>query len=196
MSLRDKKTAKKKEEILQSAISVIYEKGYHNTTIEDIAAKLLMTKGSVYYYFKDKQDLLYESYKMLLENSIDRFNKIMERELPLEQKLRNALQSHIEYLLEEKAGFDAGMKPEHFFDGDQLNTILELRSEYAACYDEIIKLGIKSRILNEVNVRIARNLILGAMNWMLQWYSPDGEMTKEELANIASDYLMRILIKD
>ena len=77
LSLRRKKAEKKKEDIIQSALSIISEKGYHATTMEDIAAKLLMTKGSVYYYFKDKQDLLFESQKMLMEQSIANIEKVI-----------------------------------------------------------------------------------------------------------------------
>ena len=58
MSLREKKAARKKEEILRSASLVIARNGYQNATIEDIAAELLMTKGSLYYYFKNKEELL------------------------------------------------------------------------------------------------------------------------------------------
>ncbi|MGJ9457843.1 TetR/AcrR family transcriptional regulator [Oceanobacillus sp. CF4.6] len=194
-SLREKKTAKKKEEILQSAISLITEKGYHNTTMEDIAAKLLMTKGSVYYYFKDKQDLLYQSYKMLLENSINRFNEVMKYSLPVDEKLRKAMQAHTEYLITQKNGFETGMKPEHFFDGVELLVILDLRSEYATCFDEIITAGIEANLFKEMDIKIVRNLILGALNWVIQWYSPDGNKNKEELAETISNHLMCILIK-
>lgn len=59
MNLRERKTAKKKEDILRSASLVISRKGFRQTTMEDIAAELLMTKGSLYYYFKNKEELLF-----------------------------------------------------------------------------------------------------------------------------------------
>ena len=52
-SFKERKIAKKKEEILRAAAEVFIEKGYHGTTMEEIAARLLMTKGSMYYYFKN-----------------------------------------------------------------------------------------------------------------------------------------------
>ena len=61
-SLRAQKIAKRKQEILRSAASVLAEKGYHGATMEEIAAKLLLTKGSMYNYFKNKDDLLYFLY--------------------------------------------------------------------------------------------------------------------------------------
>ncbi|MFC2948037.1 TetR/AcrR family transcriptional regulator [Virgibacillus sediminis] len=195
MSLRAQKTAKKKEEILKSAVTIIAEKGYHATTMEDIAAKLLMTKGSVYYYFKDKQDLLYQSYKMLLERSIENM-KAIKMEVPAtEEKLRRIMAAHIDYLITERFGFEAGMKPEQFFEGEQLDTILELRSLYAEGLDEIILEGIDSGYFDNVDIKIARNIILGAMNWVIQWYKSEGEKDQKEIADSISEYLMRILKK-
>lgn len=196
MSLRERKTAKKKEDILKSAIQVIAEKGYHATTMEDIAAKLLMTKGSVYYYFKDKQDLLYQSYKMLLEQSNETIEEIQQKNISVNQKLENAMIAHIEFLITERSGFESGMKPEHFFEGEQLDIILELRSKYANSFDQIIEEGIESKVFSEVDVKVVRNIILGAMNWVIQWFSPEGKKGKEDIAQLISNYLMRILQKE
>ncbi|WP_245831743.1 TetR/AcrR family transcriptional regulator [Oceanobacillus senegalensis] len=196
LSLREKKTAKKKQEIVKSAISVIAEKGYHNTTMEDIAANLLMTKGSVYYYFKDKQDLLYQSYKMLLESSIETVTKIRNEDLSIEEKLSRVMIKHIEYLIDERSGFEMGIKPEQFFEGEQLKTILELRSSYSLEFDHLIVDGIESNIFEPVDVKIVRNIMLGAMNWVIQWYSEEGEKSKEEIATSITKYLLRILTKN
>ena len=164
--------------------------------MEDIAAKLLMTKGSVYYYFKDKQDLLYQSYKMLLEHSIDNIEEILEETIPWKDKLKKAMVVHIVYLISERSGFEFGMKPEHFFSGKKLENILELRSKYGAYFDQMILQGIKENAFSEVDVKVVRNIILGALNWVIHWYSPTGEKSEEEMAELISDYLLRILIKE
>lgn len=195
MSLREKKTAKKKADILKSALEVIAEKGYHATTMEDIAAKLLMTKGSVYYYFKDKQDLLFQSYKMLLEQSNKTIEAIIKMNMPIKEKLEKAMSSHIVFILVERTGFEPGIKLEHYFEGEQLDIILELRSNYANYLDQLIEEGIQANVFSKVDVKIVRNIILGAMNWVIQWYSPDGKKNEEEIAQIITTYLMRILLK-
>ncbi|MFC4024051.1 TetR/AcrR family transcriptional regulator [Oceanobacillus longus] len=196
MSLRQKKAEKKKEEIIQSALSIISEKGYHATTMEDIAAKLLMTKGSVYYYFKDKQDLLFESQKMLLEQSIANIEKVVFEDLPPVEKLDATMIIHMEYLISERTGFTMGARPEQLFAEEQLNDILELREKYSKYFDDLIKQGIEDGEFMEIDIRLVRNIILGAMNYMIDWYSPKGSKSKSELAEAISNYLLRILIKD
>ncbi|MEN1967162.1 TetR/AcrR family transcriptional regulator [Lentibacillus sp. N15] len=195
MSLREQKAAKKKEDMIKSAVSIISEKGYHATTMEDIASKLLMTKGSVYYYFKDKQDLLFQSQKMLLEQSIAHIEKISNEDLQIIEKLRKTMLVHIEYLITERTGFAMGVKPEQFFIGGQLAEILRLRNQYSEYIDDLLHVGIEQGVFAEVDIKIVRNIILGAMNWVIEWYSPHGQKDKKGLAQSISMYLLRMLIK-
>ena len=195
MSLRERKVAKKKEEILKSAASILAEKGYYGTTMEEIAARLLMTKGSIYYYFKDKQDLLYQSQKILLEQSMVNLEEVLKLDLPAKEKLEKAMYVHLEFLISELSTFAMGIKPEQVFNGEYLEDILRLRVEYAKCYDDLIVEGIESGDFDTVNVRVARNIILGAMNWVVQWYSPE-KKDNGEVAEMISEYLLKIVVKD
>lgn len=194
MSFRQKKAERKKEEIIRSALSIISEKGYHATTMEDIAAKLLMTKGSVYYYFKDKQDLVYKSHKMLLEQSINNIEQILTEDLSAREKLEKTMIVHIDYLITERTGFTLGARPEQIFEGEQLKDILDLREKYSEYIDSLILEGMGRGYFQKVDIKIARNIILGAMNYIIEWYSPNGNKSKEELAKMISNYLLRILI--
>ncbi|WP_239984592.1 TetR/AcrR family transcriptional regulator [Lentibacillus sediminis] len=177
------------------AVSVLSEKGYHGTTMEEVASNLLMTKGSVYYYFNDKQDLLYQSQIMLLEKSLENIETVIQQDLPVVEKLQKAIIVHIDYLLSERSGFEMMVKPEHIFSNEQLGKIFRLRDEYGACFDALIAEGIEADVFSSVDVKIVRNIILGAMNWVTQWYSADGKKDKTEIAQSISDYLLRILIK-
>ncbi|WP_301110015.1 TetR/AcrR family transcriptional regulator [Sporosarcina sp.] len=194
MSLREKKVEKKKDEIRQSAMSVIAEKGYHATTMEDIAAKLLMTKGSVYYYFKDKEDLVFESQKMLLEQGIEHLENVMSQEVSTGLKLHNAMVVHIEYLITERTDFFLGAKPDQVFNGEHLQEILRLRNKYSDYIDQLIQQGMKDGSFKKVDSNIVKNIILGAMNNVIIWYSPKGSKNKNELANSIADYLLQILV--
>ena len=191
----ERKTAKKKDEILKSALSVLAEKGYHGTTMEDIANHLLMTKGSIYYYFKGKQDLVFQSQIKILNQSIQNVEKIKEKDLPIDEKLKTAIMRHIEYSLHEKSGFLLMVNPAEIFSEEQLTKIIQLREQYASCYDSLIEEGVRAGYFAVDNVSIARNILLGAMNWVTQWYSADGELDEQAFAASVVDYMMRIVKK-
>jgi len=197
VALREQKTARKKEEIIQAAVSVFMDKGYTGTTMEDVAANLLMTKGSVYYYFKDKQELLYQSQKMLLEKSIENIEVIKQaQDLPVIERLRKSMIVHIKYLISERSGFETMVDPERYFTETQVEKIIKLRNNYEKNFDQLITEGIERNIFASLDIKIVRNIILGAMNWVIQWYSPKGEKDAMEVAELITDYLLRILIKD
>ncbi|MFB4168462.1 TetR/AcrR family transcriptional regulator [Virgibacillus sp. JSM 102003] len=196
MSLREEKTAKKKEEILQSAVRILSEKGYRGTTMEEIAAKLLMTKGSVYYYFKDKQNLLFESQIMILNRSIQNLEFINTQNVSVIMKLRKAIIAHIEYAIRERSVFVMMFNPEQIFSPSQLERIFQLRDEYGKGFDRLIKEGIESDVFRSMDVKIVRNIILGAINWVTQCYSDNGKKDETEMAELIADYVMQIVIKN
>lgn len=194
MSLREQKAEKKKKDMIKSAVSIIEKKGYHNTTMEEIASQLLMTKGSVYYYFKNKQDLLYQSQKMLLNESITHIESINKEEYPVAERLQKTMIVHIKYLITERSGFAMGFRPEQFFSGEHLEGILELRNRYSQYVDQLLLEGMETGVFEAVDIKIVRNIILGAMNWVIEWYSPEGSLDKDALSQTISNYLLRILI--
>lgn len=192
--LKKLKTAKKKEEILRSASAVLAEKGYQGTTMEEIASKLLMTKGSMYYYFKNKNELLYSCHLMIMEMSIHQISEIINSNAKPQEKLRLAIKDHILLATNEKSMFKIMDKPYQNFSDKQLLEVLELRKKYSSYFDSILQDGIKQQEFEKVNVKIARMIILGAINDVQEWYKQEGTQSREEIANIYADYLLKIVL--
>ncbi|BAC14630.1 transcriptional regulator (TetR/AcrR family) [Oceanobacillus iheyensis HTE831] len=195
MSLREEKTEKKKKEIIHSAMQIIAEKGYYRTTIDDIASKLLITKGTVYYYFQDKQDLLFQSHQLLLQNSIENLKHIHTQPLHPREKLKNAMIAHMDHLLDDQYGFELMHKPEQFFSHQQLEIILQLHRDYTELLDQLIVIGIEDGVFQALDSKVTRNIYLGAMNWLTQWYDNKGKKEKQEILDQMAEYLLNILAK-
>lgn len=191
---KDLKTAKKKEEILRSASAVLAEKGYQGTTMEEIASKLLMTKGSMYYYFKNKNELLYSCHLMIMEMSLNQISEIISSNAKPQEKLRLAIKGHILLATNEKSMFKVMDKPYQNFSDKQLQEVLELRKRYSSYFDSILQEGIKQDEFGKINVKIARMIILGAINDVQEWYKQEGTQSREEIATIYADYLLKIVL--
>src|SRR5688572_13462134 len=86
---RQKKTELKREAILRSAAAAFRSKGYHGTSMEDISEQLLMTKGSLYYYFKDKEEILFACHDFSLDRVLERTREVLEEQkgAPAAEKL-------------------------------------------------------------------------------------------------------------
>lgn len=194
-SLKEKKIAKKKEEILRSAAEVFIEKGYHGTTMEEIAARLLMTKGSMYYYFKNKDDLLFHCYQMIMDQSIKHLEEITNSPITATEMLDQAIRAHIKLATSDKAIFMVMDKPNQHFKDEYLQHILDTRTLYAQYFDKILSLGIEKKEFAPVEIKMVRMIILGALNWIQEWYNPKGEKNPEQLAETFSRYLLKMVRK-
>lgn len=194
MSLRERKAAKKKEDILRSASLVISRKGYHHATMEDIAAELLMTKGSLYYYFKNKEELLYRCHDLILTAAMEKMEEIISQEISSAQKMEKAIKSHVEIAIREKEIFNLIVKPEQLFSTEHLSEIIQKRAEYAEVFDRIIEEGVSKGEFSVEQKKMARMIILGAANWVQVWHSPQGAYSNEKIEDIFAAYLLKILV--
>lgn len=196
-SFRARKIAKKKEEILRAAAAVLAEKGYHGTTMEEVAAKLFMTKGSMYYYFKNKDDILYHCHQMIMEISLEKIDQVASGKLNPVDKLRNAIREHILLATSEKSMFMMMDKPYQNFTDIQLKEVLEVRKKYAQYFDRIINEGINQQVFNkDTDTIMVRMIILGALNWIQLWYTQGGSKSGAEIADAFAEYLLKMVVKE
>lgn len=193
MGLREKRAAKKKEDILRSASKIISRRGYEGATMEDIAAELLMTKGALYYYFSSKEELLYQCHALILSEASKQLEEIYKEETSSAEKLKKAITFHIDIAITEKENFNMIIKPGLTFSDEHISLILRQRDEYAEIFDKIIQQGMERGEFLDQDIKMSRMIILGAVNWIQQWYSPGGEKSKEDIAKVYAEYLLKML---
>lgn len=196
-SFQQERNAQQRKNILRAAANALYKKGYHGATMEEIANEIRMTKGSIYYYFKNKEDLFYQCHKMILDTSIEKIQSIIDRDISPLEKFKLAIKSHILLAIEEKSMFTIIDKPAQTFSStENLNDSLNQRKRYTQLFDRIILECIEQKYFAPLDYKIIRFIILGAMNWIQQWFSPDGEKTEEEIADLFVEYFLRMVKPD
>lgn len=193
MKLSERKLKKKKEEIILSAVKIVNKRGYAKATMEEIAAELLMTKGSLYYYFKNKEDLIFQCHELVLGQADEELQGHFETDITSEEKLRRMIVSHIRYAIEEKETFNMIIRPDQTFSSEQLSPILSKRNHYARWFDLVIEEGMANGEFTITEPKIGRMILLGSMNWIQQWYKPDGGKSMEDIQKIYSEYLLKVV---
>ncbi|MBB6446590.1 TetR/AcrR family transcriptional regulator [Bacillus benzoevorans] len=184
---------RKKEQILTSAIEIINRRGYTGTTMEEIAAELFMTKGSLYYYFKNKSDLLYQCHQFVVFQAIKDLEEILNSEGTAAEILTKMVAIHIEYAIEEKETFNLIMESKQFFNQEQLELVQKLWKNYEQLFAKIISRGIRNGEFQTKEATTARMFILGGLNWIQQWYKQNGRLAKDEIVSLYSDYIIKLL---
>jgi TetR/AcrR family transcriptional regulator, cholesterol catabolism regulator len=186
----------RKKEILTSAQSVLKEKGYAATSVRDIAKALTMEPASLYSHFKSKEDIL----KITCFEMADKFElavkEVNDIYFNAEEKLRMAIKLHVEILTQNLDSALIFIRDWRNLTGKSLEQFVAKRNTYEAGFREIVQTGIEEGVFNETDKKFAALTILSSVNWIVEWYQPDGNLNAEQIAEKLSNFILSGLEKD
>jgi AcrR family transcriptional regulator len=178
-------------EVLEAAARVFHEKGYESTSIQDIAEAVGILKGSLYYYIRSKEDLLYEIIKAVHEDALANVRQVdlMEGE-PL-QKIRAFVVSHLVFNAENLTRMGVFFHDFRSLSGERRQHIVEARDMYDELVRRLIREGQEQQtICPEIDPKSATFAIMGSLNWIYQWYKPDGKLPARMIAQEFADLIV------
>lgn len=181
-------------EILRSAAERFRDRGFDATSMEDIARGVSMTKGNLYYYFKNKREILYFAQDASLRRLLGLFARIERRRgLEPEQKLQLAIEAHLRCLLVEMHASPAHIEF-HALPPSMLRRVISKRDRYERRFRRIVEEGMRRGRFSSGDAKLATFTILGALNWTVRWYRPRGAWAVEEIAKGMARHLVRGLL--
>jgi AcrR family transcriptional regulator len=181
--------------VLDAAVSVFQSKGYESARLEDIADVLGVTKASVYYYFQKKSDLLTEVCALAVEDALERQKRILEQDLPVDQRLREAVADQLRGMASNYAVWNIFFR--QFTVGQpedpRWKTIQSGLRKFGRRFEGLLAEGVESGVFRPVDVRIASNAILGMLNWSSRWISTqDPKAVTEEIIELVTRGLLEV----
>lgn len=195
MSYREERAAQRRKEILHTAAKIFREKGYYDTTIEEIATELKFTKASIYYYIPSKEDLLFECNDMAMNLLLKKVEPVVAAPLSPDDKLRAMIKQHVEVLIDELSLVTVLLQQEFALNEEHRQIIYEKRDQYEKYFTDVLAEGVAKGVFNtNYDLKMVKLLIFGAVNWMFHWYSKAGPLTKQEIGEIFADYLIKPLM--
>ena len=187
------KVEEKKREILDAASRVFRRKGLHATGMRDIAAELGMAVGNLYYYFKDKEALLAFVQEDTLAGLLELAARVGKRDLRADAKLFLLIEGHVILLNEETPGSLAHLEVEAL--GPRWRRAVQARrDEYERAFREILEEGIAAGVFRPTDSKVSALAILGAVNWTVKWFRPDGGKSAREIGRECAELLVRGLL--
>jgi AcrR family transcriptional regulator len=180
----------RREAILRSVANVLRNSRFSTLTIQDIADELGMTKGNLYYYFKDKREILYYCHMRSMEISLLALNEATQNGGSPAEKLRILLTHHIRAIVDE--GFGGILQTDlESLSAEQRKNYVRRRDELERGVRKLIEDGIKLGEFECPNVKLTGFAILGAINWIPKWYRPDGPFDPHQIAEEMTTYFVR-----
>lgn len=176
-------------EILKSAAAAFRRLGYHGATVEQIAAALHMKKGNLYYYFHNKEEILFGCHQYSLEILLKLLDEIQRTSLPPDERLRRLIVAGVHTILDELHGTALfldleALSPPH------LKIIIAGRDQFDRGLRRLLEEGVRDGVFRGGDIKLLSFAILGALNWIPRWYDPDGPATSQEIADRFADFVL------
>jgi AcrR family transcriptional regulator len=166
-----------RDQILETSAQIIRQKGFHAASMQDIATAVNLQKASLYHHFSSKQEILLELLDRALDLLSERVSEVLAREIPIDEKLRQAMQVYLGSLAE-NADLAAVLLLEHrSLDPDAHDRHIPRRDRFERLWRDLIQEGIRSKVFQKTDPAMAARALLGVMNWTITWYRPDGALS-------------------
>ena len=180
----------KKEQILQDIAELFYKRGYDKTSIRDISRALHLSKPGIYHHFASKQEILFDIIWDFMEKTNQYLKEHMELIQGPEDRLLFIIQSHTRFFVKYPAQTKVVVYEAHSLEGEFAEQFKAKQLEYI----EIIKNVLKEIMKNsgiKINLNVATFILLGVLNWTIQWYKSDGKVSPESLARELWTFFLR-----
>ncbi|MES2152965.1 MAG: TetR/AcrR family transcriptional regulator [Pseudomonadota bacterium] len=181
----DVEARNRRAELLRVSARLFRERGFDGTTIRDIAQAVGMRSGSPFYHFKSKQEILAAVMEEGLVANLAATEAIVNRDMAPRAKLRALLRAQLEIVLGEGHDF----VPVLIYDWRSLSPglqagIVALKDRYDQLWQQAVTELHQAGLLRS-DSSVARLLLMGAINFTVQWYKPGGGVTLDQLADEA-----------
>jgi AcrR family transcriptional regulator len=183
----------KRLEILRAAGNQFRLRGFAETGMRDIAAAADLSPANLYNYFRGKHEILFFCQDVSLDRMIAALDEARRLRTNAAAKLRLVIVSHLRCVLDEVEGSAAHLLTNALPPRLQRALVVK-RDRYEEGVRQVIAAGVRSGEFVPCDPALSARAVLGALNWSVRWFSPDGPLTAAEIADGFADYLIRGLL--
>jgi AcrR family transcriptional regulator len=162
--------------------------------MREIAEEADLSAANLYYYFRNRDELLFFCQDDSLDRLLARVAEARARARSPADQLRRVLEAHVICVLDELAGAMAHLEVDLLPPGQRARIVAK-RDRYERALRRIVSAGVRSGAFVRCDAALVTRAILGALNWTARWYRPGGAKTPGEIARTFSGYLVRGLVK-
>ena len=179
-----------RDEILDASAQIFSQKGYHGTSMQDIAAAVNLQKASLYHHVSSKQEILFELLNRGLQILTEKVEEAIIDPGPPDERLRQAIQAYLSALTEHQDVTSVLLLEYRSLEPDYLMRHIEERDRFEQIWQDLIQLGIQENIFSCDHPSMSTRALLGVMNWTVTWFRIDGPMSAGEIADQITDLFL------
>ncbi len=184
-----RRLTRRRTAILEAAAGVFRERGLAATGMRDIALAAELSPGNLYYYFKNKAELLYFCQLQALERMLRAADGFASGPQPAAVRLERVIVAHLEITLNAVDGAAAHTEIQEL-PAELRRRIVARRDRYEHAIRRIVQSGVRRGEFRACDTTLVTRAILGALNWTTRWFRPDGRQSYTEVAECFAAYLV------
>ena len=184
--------------ILKAAATCFNEKGFSGTSLKDVSRHLGLTDAALYYYVKNKEELVYLCYLRAADLGRDAMDQGRKDGATGFEQAFLYIRYHIEIMIGER-GPVAIMSEIPSLKRSHRNEILEVSRRHSAGFEQLLARGIEDGSITPCDVRMTGNAIMGSINWIPKWFHGKASTAKQirsEFPEILMRGLRPIVIRE
>ena len=189
----DARRETRREEILRAAQDLFHQRGYANTSLDDIARTVGIKREGLYYYFPNRTQILIEIIKPLGLQLRDRVKEILNSAGSPQEKIRQTVENHLMRFENRFAESKITLRDDYFSENELvLAEMGPIWDEYERLWIAIIVEGQEQGVFDgSLDPRLAHLGILGLCNWVARWYVPNQSLPVPELIDMYNKIILR-----
>lgn len=185
----------RREELLDAAREEFGRRGFYATGIRDIAARLGMLGGSVYYYIDSKEALLNELFQRSYDPALALLNAIESSDEPAIAGLERLVRRHAELVTSDPLGTALVFNERTALSDPHRASAVAIERRYGRTLEALLRRAqAEGAVAGSVNPALTALALLGAVNWMHRWFSPDGSVPPATVGADAARLLVHGLV--
>lgn len=179
----DNGLATRKDEIVDLAARLFQTKGYHETSVQEIADEVALTKASLYYYIRSKEDLLFEIHERFINFVLERARE-SDQTTSARERLANVVRDVLQVIRDYRAHVTVFFRERYGLSPERAAIIAAKRREYEQFVEQIVVDGIRNgEFRSSLDPKVVTMAVFGMCNWTYQWYRPSGRLSAGEIVD-------------
>ena len=175
--------------IIAVATELFAQQGYHATGVAELGRAVGLGAGALYHHIGSKEELLLTIVRAHLEDVLAFGIRLLAAEGTAVPKLHELAREHMRLVAHRRTELLVMLRELDSLTGQRRADMLALRDAVEAIWDEVVRRGVAAGELTDMEPMFVK-VVLGAMNYSLFWFSPDGADSPERLADRILDMLL------
>ena len=177
------KTFKRKPEIYRTVARLFARKGYEGTSIRDITSELGMSKSSLYYYFKSKEELLFNLANDFMDDALEVLEQIISSDIPPDEKIGRLFRFYASFFVSDHDRLTLLVNEMQSLGGPLRKILIEKERRYVRLLRSVLTDLDSQGALKKIHPTVAVFAFFGMVHYTYKWYDPNGPISPQELAD-------------